>query len=136
MGRMKASVFTTRAKAQTIHPHSWLWEPLESEPSFLLKPMFGARSVYLDGQIVLCFSARSEPWRGVLIPTDRERHAGLLAEFPMLSPHPILPKWLYLAESDNSFEAVAPQLVALVKARDPRIGVFPKAKKRLMMKLF
>jgi hypothetical protein len=48
----------------------------------------------------------------------------------MLSPHPILPKWLYLAESTKEFETTAQRLVSLAKARDPRIGVIPAVKKR------
>jgi hypothetical protein len=66
----------------------------------------------------------------VLICTEREHHASLIAEFPPLSPHPVLPKWLYLAESSDEFERVAERLVTLAKRRDPRIGVAPKAKKR------
>ena len=119
----------SRAKAQHLHPYAWLWESLESEPSFLLKSMFGCRAIYLDGKIVLCFAAKSEPWRGILVPTDRERHASLIAEFPTLSPHPILPKWLYLRDAADDFEKTSQLLVKLVHARDPRIGVIPKLKK-------
>ncbi|HMO14786.1 MAG TPA: hypothetical protein PKD64_06445 [Pirellulaceae bacterium] len=118
------------AKAKVIHPYAWLWEPLESEASFLLRPMFGAKAVYLDGKLMLCFIAKDEPWRGVLIATDREYHASLTADFSNLSPHPILKKWLYLSESLDNFESVADQLVRLVRQRDSRIGVTPQPKKR------
>lgn len=96
----------------------------------MLRSMFGAKAVYLDGQIVLCFCARKEPWRGVLIATEKERHPSLLADFPALKPHPILPKWLYLPERSDAFEAVGEKLVALARSRDSRIGVTPKPKKR------
>jgi hypothetical protein len=91
--------------------------------------MFGTKVVYLDGKLVLCFSSKEEPWRGVLVGTERAHHASLVGQFPSLLPHSVLPKWLYLAESGDDFERVARQLVVLAKERDPRIGVAPKAKR-------
>jgi hypothetical protein len=127
---MRARLDKSLAKAKPVHRHQWLWEPLEAEPTFVLRAMFGAKAVYLDGKIVLCFCAGEEPWRGVLVSTDRTRHAALQAEFPELSPHPILPKWLYLPESSERFERLAVRLVTLVRRRDPRVGVVPPPGKR------
>ena len=117
------------AKARPVHPHQWLWEPLENEPSFVLRAMFGAKAVYLDGKLMLCFCASEEPWRGLLVCTDRPHQASLLTDFPDLAPHPILPKWLYLPESADTFERSAPRLVALARRRDARIGVIPQSKR-------
>lgn len=116
--------------ARIVHRHAWLWEPLEAEPGFVLRSMFGAKAVYLDGKIVLCFSTGEEPWRGLLVPTDRAHHSALCAEFPVLRIHSILGKWLYLPESADNFERVAAALVRLVRQRDPRLGVVPPPKKR------
>jgi hypothetical protein len=113
-----------------VHPYAWLWEPLEAEASFMLRPMFGAVAAYLDGKIVLCFSDRPEPWHGVLVATDRAHHDSLMAELPALSPHSILPKWLYLPDAASRFESTAERLVQLVRRRDPRIGVVPKRKRK------
>jgi hypothetical protein len=113
-----------------VHPHRWLWEPLEAEASFVLRSMFGAKAVYLGGKLMLCFTASAEPWRGVLLCTDRSHHDALQAEFPQLVPHPILPKWLYLSETGDGFEATATRLVALARRRDPRLGVTPAAKRK------
>ena len=113
-----------------VHPHQWLWEPLQSDPSFLLRPMFGARAAYLDGKLMLCFCAREEPWSGVLVCTERAHHDALCAELAELIPHPILPKWLYLPEAADAFERTAARLVALARGRDPRIGIVPQRKKR------
>ena len=115
-------------KVTAVHPHAVFWEPLESDPTFFLRPMFGTKAVYLHGKIVLCFSVRKEPWRGVLVATEQTQHASLVAELPSLSPHPILPKWLYVPESSDRFEPTVELLVQLVRKRDPRIGVVPKAK--------
>jgi hypothetical protein len=117
-------------KTRRVHPYQWLWEPLESDPTFLLRPMFGGKAAYLDGRLTLYFSAKKEPWRGVLVCTDRVHHASLLADHPELAPHSILPKWLYLPESADRFESVAERLVLLAKHRDPRLGVSPQPKKR------
>ena len=117
-------------RARSVHRYAWLWEPLENEASFVLGSMFGTKVVYIDGRLTLCFSAGDEPWRGVLVCTEHGHHASLQLEFPALVAHPILPKWLYLAESEDAFERVAERLVALVRQRDPRIGVAPKPRKQ------
>lgn len=119
-----------RASARVVHRHAWLWEPMERDPRFLLRSMFGAKAAYLDGKLMLCFCAGDEPWRGLLICTSREHHAALRADFPVLAPHPVLPKWLYLPESDDAFERTAARLVALALHRDSRIGVSPGVRKR------
>jgi len=116
--------------ARRVHPYAWLWEPLESEASFLLRPMFGTKAAYLDGRLVFCFSAGEEPWRGVLVCTDRPHHGSLMAEIPALVPHPVLPKWLYLPDSFDAFDRWAEQLVSMARRRDPRIGVAPRARGR------
>jgi hypothetical protein len=120
-----------RSPARVVipHRHAWLWEPLEARPDFALRAMFGAKAVYLDGRLVAAFMAKEEPWRGMLVATSREHHAALRAEFPVLAPHRVLPKWLYLPEADEAFETVAEKLMRLAAAGDPRIGVIPPPKK-------
>lgn len=116
-------------KNRQPHRYAWLWEPLESDPTFVLRSMFGAKAAYLDGKLMLCFCAGDEPWCGVLVCTDRSHHPALMAAFPALSPHPILPKWLYLPESSDHFEPLAGQLIRQARQRDVRIGVMPKLRK-------
>lgn len=119
-----------RAKIAKVHRHAWLWEPLETDATYVRRAMFGAQAVYLEGLMMLCFCAGEEPWRGVLVCTSREHHAALRADFPVLAPHSILPKWLYLPESADTFERDAAALVALARRRDPRIGIAPQTRKR------
>lgn len=132
---MRERLESVRSRLRPIHRHAWLWEPLEGDPTFVLRAMFGAKAAYLDGKLMLCFCASAEPWCGVLVCTDRDRQPALCTEFPVLTPHPILPKWLYLPESADRFEGVAVQLVKLARARDPRLGVVPGAKKKRRTKL-
>lgn len=115
----------TPEKVRSIHRHAWLWEPLEDDPTFVLRAMFGTKAVYLDGRLVLCFSTGDDTWRGLLVATEQSHHASLCAEFPSLAPHRVIGKWLHLPESVDEFERVAMQVVKLVRRRDPRIGVAP-----------
>jgi len=117
-------------RPKAVHPYAWLWEPLESDPSFVLRTMFGAKSVYLGGQLQLCFPHKEEPWRGLLVCTDKTHHPSLIRDFPVLAPHPVLPKWLYLSDSSDAFDSTAERLVERVRRRDSRIGVTPQSKKR------
>lgn len=119
-----------RPLARRPHRLEWLWEPLESDPTFVLRSMFGAKAAYLDGRMVLCFCAGEEPWRGLLVCTSREHHPALQADFAALAPHPVLPKWLYLPESNPDFERLGPALVRLARQRDARIGITPGVRRR------
>jgi hypothetical protein len=114
------------------HPLLWLVESLSDHPSFANRAMFGGRAIHYGGRFVLYLTMQEEPWRGVLVPTERGHHPALVAEFPALAPHPVLGKWLYLPESSPGFEDDAHKLVRLVHALDQRIGIVPGAgKKRL-----
>jgi len=118
-------------KVTSSHPFQWLWESLEGDPGFVLSPLFGGRAVYLDGKLMLFFIAKEEPWKGVLVCTDRGRHAALIADFPLLSPHPVLRKWLYLPETAEHFETTARALVTLAGQKDFRMGVLSSTKKKV-----
>ena len=115
--------------ARPAHRYAWLWEPLEEDATFELKSMFGAKAACLDGRQYLCFMAKDEPWRGVLVCTDRASHASLRAEFPALEPHAVLAKWLYLPEAAEEFEGMAQRLVKMTLRRDPRLGVEGKPRR-------
>ena len=118
-----------KPKAGSSHPLQWVVEPLEEEPSFIVKAMFGCRGCYLFGRLVLVLASRGrEPWTGLLLPTEKKHHASLRREHHGLATHPVLKKWLYLPESKDDFEDAAHALVESVLANDPRIGVEPQGK--------
>lgn len=112
------------------NPLEWLVEELEEHPSFINKPMFGCRAIYLHGELKLVLAAQGEPWQGVLVATDQSRQPGLLASFSGMQVHPILKKWLYLPEEQEDFERQALRLVQLTHKNDPQIGVLPSPHKR------
>lgn len=110
--------------------HAWFAEPLLARPGAVARRMFGAQSIYVDGVIYLVLADGEQPWNGLLFPAERDQHPAILADFPFLVPHPILPKWLYLSAEDDVFESRAQQLVGRLCALDPRFGVLPKPKKK------
>ena len=82
-------------------PLRWIFEPIETDPSFFQKPKFGCQAAYLFGRLVLVLAAKEEPWNGVLACTSREFHSALIDEYPSLLPHPVLSEWLYLPQTSE-----------------------------------
>lgn len=109
---------------------AWIFEPFERDAAYLPRRMFGCDAAYLDGMLCLVTGDRDEPWNGLLVCTSKEHHAALIGEMPALRVHPVLGKWLYISQADPAFEDAVEQIVARVLARDPRIGVEPKPRKR------
>jgi hypothetical protein len=107
----------------------WIFEAFERDSTYIAKRMFGCDAAYIDGLLCLVAADRDEPWNGLLVCTSKERHATLIDEMPALQPHPVLGKWLYVAQSDPAFESIAEKMVALVLARDQRVGVEPKPRR-------
>ncbi|MFP6562724.1 hypothetical protein WJ542_31155 [Paraburkholderia sp. B3] len=108
----------------------WIFEPFERHVTYVGKRMFGCDAAYLDGLLYLVTGDGDEPWNGLMICTSQPHHAALIDELPALRPHPVLGKWLYISQDDPAFEDTVEAVVARVLARDPRIGVEPKPRKR------
>lgn len=117
-------------RGQKKHRYQWVIDALSERPSFVQRAMFGAQACYLHGKLMLALSAGKEPWRGVLLPTERIHHASLKRQFPLLRMHPILGKWLYLPELSEGFEETTMALVERILDNDFRIGVRPSQRKR------
>jgi hypothetical protein len=115
-----------RALARLLgHRFGPLVEALAGEESFEARPMFGCLACYAHGRLMLVLADRRPPWSGVLVVTDRARHAALRALVPRLRAHPVLGKWLHLAPAAETFEEDATRLAELARAGDARIGVEP-----------
>ena len=112
------------------HPFPWIIESLEEDASFEDRSMFGCRATYFRGQLVLVCADQEEPWNGLLLVTSREHHLALQAEFPSLTPHAVLGKWLYISQGHPDFEEIAPAIVSHIKKGDERIGIEPKPRKQ------
>jgi hypothetical protein len=108
----------------------WILEAFEHDPTYVHRRMFGCDAAYLDGLLMLIAADREPPFNGVLVATSREQHDALIEAIPALRRHPVLGKWLYVPQADTAFEDAVARLTQLVMARDPRIGVEPKPRKR------
>ena len=78
--------------------------------------------------LVLC--SGEEPWNGLLIATEHELHDAIRQEFENVVQHPVLKKWLYLAEASEDFESVSMDIVEAIRIGDQRFGVEPKERQR------
>jgi len=108
----------------------WIFDAFEGDSTYVSKRMFGCDAAYLDGLLCLVAADRDEPWNGLLVCTSQDRHAALIDEVPDLKPHPVLGKWLYVSQENPAFETVVETMTALVLARDSRVGVEPKPRRR------
>jgi hypothetical protein len=108
----------------------WLFEPLEDDPRFIQKKLFGFDAAYLDGRLYVAVSDGKDPWSGLLVCTSRQHHASLLSEFPSLKPHKVLGKSLHISPSHPEFESTATNIVSLALRRDARLGVESSALSR------
>src|SRR5690606_14324552 len=103
----------------------------EFDPGYLRSRMFGCETAYMDGMLCLGVIDRGdEPWNGLLVCTTHEHQASLMLDIPALHPHKVLGKWLYVSQRDPAFEETAERLTELVLARDPRVGIEPRERKR------
>jgi hypothetical protein len=120
-------------------PLRWIAEAFSADPTYFTKSMFGCKAIYLGSRLVLATSARSEPWNGLLCPTEREYHPELQALVPALQPHSVLGKWLYLSRSVDQFEQYAMRITERILDGDQRWGVEGdsrgRSKKRAAVKL-
>jgi hypothetical protein len=119
----------TAKKKKPQNPLLWVVESIMEEPSYIDKAMFGCRGIYLHGRLMLVLCSGEEPWNGLLIATDHEFHDSIRNDFDYVVQHPVLKKWLYLAEASEDFESVSRDIVEAIRIGDQRFGVEPKERK-------
>jgi hypothetical protein len=115
-----------KRKTKTKNALLWLFEPLEGDPRFVPAKLFSFDAAYLDGKLYLAVADGEAPWNGLLVCTSRDRQAALLKDYPQLTAHPVLSKWMQLVPEHPEFETVAMELVEMARKRDMRLGVESK----------
>jgi hypothetical protein len=65
-------------------------------------------------------------WHGVLVCTGHEHHASIRAEFPALTPHQVLRKWLFIDSTHEDFESTMEGVAKRMARNDMRFGVTPR----------
>jgi hypothetical protein len=110
--------------------HEWIVEPFAEHPTFFTKRMFGGLAAYLWGRqmLVLVEPTKSGRWKwhGVLVCTGHEHHGSIRNEFPALTPHPVLGKWLFIDSTHDDFESTMEGIAKRMARNDSRFGVTPK----------
>jgi len=112
------------------NPLLWVADSIMEEPSYIDRAWFGCRAIYLHGKLMLVLCSGEEPWNGLLIATEHEFHESIREDFDYVVQHPVLKKWLYLAEASEDFESVSSEIVEAISTGDQRFGVEPKERKR------
>ena len=109
--------------------NEWIFQSFEDHPSFNTKRMFSGLAAYLFGRqmMVLVEPTRTGRWKwhGVLICTEHEHQAAIIAEFPQLAAHDILKKWLYIDSQHDDFEPTMKRVVKAIARNDQRFGIHP-----------
>jgi len=121
---------STSKKKKTQTPLLWVVDSIMEEPSYIDRAWFGCRAIYMHGRLMLVLCSGKEPWNGLLIATEHEFHESIREDFDCVTQHPVLKKWLYLAEASEDFETVSMNIVEAIRIGDQRFGVEPKERKR------
>lgn len=118
-------------------PQELYWiESLLPEGGFRRKAMFGGFAYYLDEKIILItFEAGNKTkskinWNGCMFPVEHEYQSQILEQFPVLSPHPVLPKWLYLPLETEGFDEWVTDILRVALRPHSLWGSLPKEKKK------
>jgi hypothetical protein len=133
--RRNADALFAPRQASKKHPFDFVLDEL-SEIVPHTRPMFGCTAVYVDDKIVFLLRHRpiSPRDNGVRVATTREHHASLRTELPCMRSIAYFGSgvtgWQVLPAEAADFEACALRACALVRAKDPRIGKVPAARRR------
>jgi hypothetical protein len=109
--------------------HEWIFEPFSEHSTFFTKSMFSGLAAYLFDRQMLVLVEPSKNgrwnWHGVFVGTGYQHHASIQAEFPALTPHQFLRKWLFIDSAHEDFESTMDRVAQRVAANDPRFGILP-----------
>jgi len=111
--------------------HEWILEAFAGHPTYFAKSMFGGLAAYLFERQMMVLVEPSKSgrwnWHGVLLCTDYRHHASIQAEFPALTPHELLRKWLFIDSAHEDFESIMEAVAKRVARNDPRFGILAKS---------
>ena len=116
-------------KKKPQNPLLWVVDSIMDEAGYIDRAWFGCRAIYLHGRLMLVLCLGEEPWNGLLIATGHEFHDSIRDDFDQVVQHPVLKKWMYLAEASEDFETMSTELVEAIRTGDHRFGVEPRERK-------
>ena len=119
--------------------HEWIFDAFAGRPTFFTKRMFGGLAAYLHERQMLVLVEPTKTgrwkWHGVLVCTGHEHQASIRADFPALTPHTVLQKWLYIDSAHRDFEATMEAVARRMAKNDHRFGIVPAMSKRRKRKV-
>ena len=114
--------------------HAWIVHALEEHASCFTKRMFGGLAIYVFGRMMMILVEPTKSgrwdWHGVLFPTEREHHPGIVQQFPELAPHYFLKKWLFIDSRHDDFEPAMERVLKAIARNDQRFGIQPQPMKK------
>ena len=109
--------------------NEWILEAFAGRRSFFTRRMFGGLAAYLHERqmLVLVEPTRTGRWKwhGVLICTERAHHESICRQFPVLTPHDVLGKWLFIDSTHPAFEPTMAEVASCMARNDGRFGIVP-----------
>jgi hypothetical protein len=114
--------------------NQWILDAFEGHPTFFTKRMFGGLAAYLHERQMLVLVEPTKTgrwkWHGVLICTGHEHQPSIRSEFPALTPHAVLRKWLFVDSKHDHFEPTMEGVARRMARNDPRFGITPRTATR------
>ncbi|HEY1302385.1 MAG TPA: hypothetical protein VGF24_02475 [Vicinamibacterales bacterium] len=114
--------------------NEWIFDAFAGRAGFFTKRMFGGLAAYLHERQMLVLAEPTKTgrwkWHGVLVCTGHEHHASIRADFPALTPHRVLRKWLYIDSSHDDFESTMGSVAKRIALNDQRFGIVPQGRGR------
>ena len=111
--------------------NEWVFDAFAGRSTFFTKRMFGGLAGYLHERQMLVLVEPTKTgrwkWHGVLVCTDHEHHASIRADFPALTPHDVLRKWLYVDSTHPRFESTMEAVATRIAQNDVRFGIMPRS---------
>jgi hypothetical protein len=112
-----------------VFDNEWVFEAFDGHPTFFTRRMFGGLAAYLFERQMLVLVEPTKTgrwkWHGVLICTDHDHQPSIRAEFPALTPHTVLRKWLFVDSTHPDFELTMETVARRMAQNDPRFGILP-----------
>ena len=111
--------------------NEWILDAFTGRPTFFTKRMFGGLAAYLPERQMLVLVEPTKTgrwkWHGVLVCTDHEHQASIRADYPALTPHRVLRKWLYIDSMHEDFESTIDAVAKCIARNDRRFGIVPRS---------
>ena len=118
--------------------NEWIFDAFAGRSTFFTRRMFGGLAVYLHERQMLVLVEPTKTgrwqWHGALVCTDHDHHASIRADFPALTAHAVLRKWLYIDSTHAEFEPTMEAVATRIARNDRRFGIAPHGAKQTLRK--